>query len=889
MTTPDPRGPGPDLWRRLDAALDQLLDLSAIERADALARLTRDDPELRPHLERLLRADARDDGVLEADAARLAGPMEHDDDPPPDAAGPYRILHELGRGGMGAVYLARRDDGHFDQTVAVKVIKRGMDTAAVTGRFLRERQILAHLQHPGIARLLDGGVTGDGRPYFVMEHVDGRPLTEYADAAGLDLDARLDLCEAVVDAVRYAQERLVVHRDLKPSNILVTAEGAVKLLDFGIAKLLDDDGDDGVTLTRPGQGLITPGYAAPEQIRGEPVTTATDVFALGVVMHELLTGRRPAVVTSRSRTAALRAPAEEGGPPRPLRGDLANIVAMAVREEPERRYASAAALLEDLRRFRRGRPVHARPDTAGYRLSRYLQRHRVAVSAAALVVLALAVGLAGTAWQAREAARQAARAQEVTSFLVGLFRAADPDASPGGEPTARDLLALGAARIDSLSGDPDLQLELSRLVGGLAMELGDFDGAVPHLERALTLARTRSDADAPVVRQVLNDLGGAHLERMDLQAADSLFSHARALWDRAGDPGDQAPTLARLLNDQAVLASRSDDVATAERLYREALAIDERAFGRRSLPAAVDLSNLGVLLQDIDRLDEALALHHEVLEIRRALLPPDHSQIALSLHNLADLQRRRGEPDAADPLFREAIGMRRRLYPDGHPMLAGSLNQLAKVELGRGRFAAAESLMTESLDMRRRMLGDAHSDVAGTLNDLALLAFRRGDYATAAQGFGRALEVFDRILPASHRTCIAVQNNTAGTLLRAEDLPGAAAAYLRLLERVRQADPAAPVPLGGRDFFDAGRTLRRTGHTAAAVDCLRRSLERRLADPGAGQALRGETHHELALALTDAGRTDEAAEHLRRARDAYAADDDPRADEADRLLRDLTR
>src|SRR6185503_18396474 len=322
-----------------------------------------------------------------------------------ETIGPYRLGTELGRGGMGTVFLAERADGQFDQRVALKLVKRGMDSAEILDRFRAERQILARLQHANVARLLDGGVTPDGQPYFAMEHVEGEPLTTYCQRVSLSTALRLRLFLQVCEAVEYAHRNLVVHRDLKPSNILVTPDGQVKLLDFGIAKVLDPGSTD-PAVTRREERVLTPRYAAPEQLLGQPVTTVTDVYSLGVVLYEMLAGRHP-------YDAGGSAPAaNEAGVPVAVPGtlgaaELASVARMAMRPEPDRRYPSVRALADDVRRHLEGRPVSAKPDRFAYRAAKFVRRHRVAVASALVVALSLMAGVAGTLWQARKAVLQA--------------------------------------------------------------------------------------------------------------------------------------------------------------------------------------------------------------------------------------------------------------------------------------------------------------------------------------------------------------------------------------------------------------------------------------------------------------------------------------------------
>jgi len=776
-------------WSRAGQLLGEILEMRPDERARELARIAADEPDLSASIEAMLRADERGSGVLEAGVAALAADLlargEDGDDAEDDvpSVDRYRVLKFLGRGGMGSVWLAERTDGHFARPVALKVLKRGLDTDEIRRRFQREREILARMEHPGIARMLDGGVTGDGRPCFAMEYVEGRPITEHADQRRLDLRERLLLFERACEVVSYAQQHLVVHRDLKPSNILVTSDGQLKLLDFGIAKLLADPGDEPPDLTRTGQVLLTPEFAAPEQLRGEPVTMASDVFALGVILYELLSGRRPFPGRAARRLGGASDPeaaplgeafgksrADRGGTPedtaalaaaakarrlqpralrRQLRGELAVLVETALRAEPERRYGSAEALLHDLRRFRLGRPLLARPATVGYRARKYVRRHRVAVGAASAAIVALGIGFVATFWQARVARREAARAAAVTDFLAGLFEAADPDAGAGSDPRARELLARGATRIDTeLRGQPELQADLLQLVGKLYDKLGDYDAAVPLLERALSLREQRLPPGHPRVREALVQAGSAHLQAMNLEAADSLLRRALVLLERAG--GAAGAERGRLIGTLAVLEGRRGDGVAAESLYRAALEADRRHFGPEHEDVATDLNNLGGLLATEGRLDEALAVHREALAMRRRVLPPGHSEIPYSLANLAFVIDRLGRLGEADSLYRESIAMRRRIYPEGHPILAATLRELGALEVRRQNYDSADTLLREAADMVRRYLGARHPDYALAINERGVLAYRRGDFAAAAGAFALAAGILEAVLPEGH-------------------------------------------------------------------------------------------------------------------------------------------
>ncbi|MFI4954228.1 MAG: serine/threonine-protein kinase, partial [Burkholderiales bacterium] len=458
-------------WQRIGAIFDEMVEAPADARAGLLDRLCGNDIQLRREVEALLVADgAADRFDRGVDSARNAAVVDwaNNDDVEAvragDRVGPWQLIAELGRGGMGVVWLAERADGQFEQRAALKLIKRGMDSAAVLARFRRERQILARLEHPHIARLLDGGIADDGLPYFAMEYVQGLPLLRYAAQKNLGLEERIRLFLDICSAVQFAHRQLVVHLDLKPSNVLVTADGTAKLLDFGIAKLFSAEIDD-ATWTGDGQNRpLTPAYAAPEQLGGAAVSTATDVYALGAILYELLTSRRPHDLGDAPTREEIRKLLEATSPPLPskrapidapvpakrLRGDLDTVVLTALKREPERRYATVYALVVDLRSYLDGRPIAARRDSVVYRSGKFLGRHRLG---AALTGIAL-VGLFATAiaalWEAGRAREQARQAETVTGFLIDIFRVADPKGAPGGARlSAVDVLDAGAQRVDA--------------------------------------------------------------------------------------------------------------------------------------------------------------------------------------------------------------------------------------------------------------------------------------------------------------------------------------------------------------------------------------------------------------------------------------------------------
>ncbi len=525
---------------------------------------------------------------------------------------------------MGEVWEAERADGQFEQIVALKLVKRGMDSEEVLRRFLRERQILARLEHPNIARLLDGGLAPDGRPYLVLERVDGEPIVAWCRAQRCDLAARVRLVIAVAEAVDLAHRNLVVHRDLKPSNLLVDATGTVKLLDFGIAKILASDPEGGAS-TRLEDRALTPAYAAPEQILGRPATTSTDVYSLGVVLYELLTGRLPHVRATTSHlglaqeveretlTRPSRVVAEAGDPrgARALAGDLDTIVVKALAREPERRYGSISAFADDLRRYLDGRPVRARPDSGLYRARKFVARHRLAVAAAALVVAALVAGLSIALWQARraeQAARlaqaQASRAEQVRAFLVSIFEAADPARARGETVEARTLLDEGARRIDAeLAKEPELHAELLELLAGLYRKLGELERAKSLAERAFAEHRRLFGDESVQTARSEWTLGWVLANQGDFTPARERLEHAIAVLDREEGPESLAAADAREPLMEVLFGV--EGARGALPVIERRLATYRAVLGERDVRTALSLSDFGVVANELRRVEEA--------------------------------------------------------------------------------------------------------------------------------------------------------------------------------------------------------------------------------------------------------------------------------------------
>lgn len=683
---------------------------------------------------------------------------------------------------MGEVFLAVRDDQDFTNHAAIKLIRRGLDTEDIVRRFRMERQILASLNHPHIARLFDGGTTEDGKPYFVMEYVAGEPITDFCDRRRLSIDARLELFGQVCSAVHYAHQNLVVHRDLKPSNILVTPEGVPKLLDFGIAKVLSPGADESSKdLTRTEMRVLTPEYASPEQVRGEVITTASDVYALGVLLYELLTGRRPYRLSSRVRHEIERVICEEepirpstavtqidesaasGGMASPeavsrarntpvdrlrrrLAGDLDNIVLMAMRKEPSRRYSSAEQLAEDVWRHLHGHPVSARRDTLFYRAQKFVHRHRVGVVSASVIALLLVGSTAGMAIQSAqiraksvEAERERETAEEVATFLEGLFQAADPYEEVRGDTlTARALLDRGRERITArLSSNTVVQARLMAVIATAYERLSLYDEGEELARSALTNRQNLYGQDHEEVAQSLRQLALFRRRKGDYAAAESLNVLALSIQRRLH--GDGHVDVARSLGALATVLQNRGNHEAAEPLFRESLAI-YRSLGEEHPELPTSLNDLALILHLMGRFAEAAPLYDEALATYRRLLGDEHPEIASTLHNLAMLRRDEGDYELAHSLEREALSMRRRLLGDDHMLVANSLTSLGSILRMNGDFAGAEPLYREALAILRKSLPEGHSRTSIALRGLGAVLVDLGAPDEAEPLLREALE-----------------------------------------------------------------------------------------------------------------------------------------------------
>ena len=782
--------PGP--WAAVDALFDQLQDLAPDARAQAL-RLATVDQATRRRVQRMLEALDSQPHFLEQPAAlsvESASGEGYSSLSAGDCVGDFRIEKLIGRGGMGEVYLAHRAGADFEQHVALKLIRP--ESAGHMANFGNERRILAGLEHPGIARLVDGGLAPDGRPYMAMEYVDGRDIMAWARERKVDLDGRLQLFREVCSAVDYAHRNLVVHRDLKPANILVTDDGHAKLLDFGIARLVADSGTPAQT-----QALLTPDYAAPEQIEGGPITMATDVYALGLLLYELLVGSSPWRLQALPLPAAMRRrleaeprpPSEVAGPDSPvparrLQGDLDAIVLKAVRREAGSRYQSASQFWNDIARHLKREPVQARGDARGYRVRRFISRHRIALALAAAVVVPLVGGLTGVAWQAREAARErdqalleTRRAEAVKNYLVLMFRTAGESA--GSESlTAKQVLDKSARSLaDEYRDQPQTRAELLETLGALYGYMNDYEGAAPLLREYLALPESHA---SPVNRaEITAQLAEVELRRGNAAEARKRLDEAQAYWNL--DPGQHRVALTTSRQLQAQIEREESGLATSIGTLQAALVEHDAYFGRQHIATASLLNSLAIAYQTNNDTDLADAAFRDAWSVYTALGQQDNAGALLTLGNWATVAFRKNDFASAEDRLRRASRLRRELYGPSAALAAMQAN-LGKVMVRARRPDEAMPLLVDSLEMSREFTGEQSPLTVALLQSLTEAHLLRGELALAdthlaqARDAARAHSGEDQVLYAlcdgmearllmargQHARALAMANRMAG-------------------------------------------------------------------------------------------------------------------------------
>ena len=862
-------------------------ELSPTDQTEFLRREC-DDTELRNYVLGLLLETASVDAAIEetivnAMSAAFIGADTDEESLQGEKLGPYRILRLLGSGGMGMVYLAERDDGQFDQKVAIKLGRHRLVDPQTKMRLQSERQILADLDHPNIARLFDGGTTPEGVPYLVMEYVDGVRIDAYCDLHRLTIEARLELFKTICSAVHYAHQNLVIHRDIKAANILVTDDGVPKLLDFGIAKLTDQQGAAAAGLTRDGAVIMTPAHAAPEQMLNQTVTTATDTYALGLLLYQLLSGLRAYDVDDLSpadyaQLVCYQVPAKPSLQllngmneaqrtgrsidkamiervafdrntsverlVRRLRGDIDTIILNALRKEPERRYRSASALAEDIDLHMRSMPIVARADSWKYRTGKFMRRHYAAVALSGLAAATL-VGFAITlSVQNQRISLERDRAQEVSHMLEDIFYTSDPARARGADISAAEILAAGAERIrNELVDQPELRATLMGTIGRVYFSLGEYQESRELLEQALALQVETHGHDHPDSAAAKTDLAELLIRGAEYERAGQLLQSALAVTRE--ELGDSAPETAENRYFLAEVSRATGQLVAAELLGRDSVQAYSSLGDGYGLQLAEARNLLARILQLRGELDGAEVLQRDAIATLRAAEGSDHPYMAYYLQSLGVMLQSQGDLDGADAALREATEVTRRVLGDKHDLLASTLIDRGRLLHAQGYLAEAATVMREALALDRNTFGDTHPDVGYDRIVLGMVLHDQGDTLAALEMLRQSLEIFETSLGPDHQY-------TASALT------------------------------------EMGAILNTLGRAAEAEPLLARALVVRETDYAPDHELVAATRAEYADSLTYAGRFDEAEAMLLRSIEALDGKPGRRRDRADAAYLRLT-
>ena len=822
-----------DNWAQIEKIFNEAIELPTLEQDSFIEQASSSNVELLAELKQLLMAHRSAGDFLEKFDTHNAAALLNESDLRHETQkiGPYKILGILGRGGMGIVYLAERDDGQFKQQVALKLIKRGMDSEEILSRFLNERQILAQLQHPNITQLLDGGINDTGQPYFTMEYIDGIPITTYCNNNHLDINARLKLFIKVCKAIQYAHVNLVIHRDLKPSNILVTTGGEPKLLDFGIAKLLDPDTDKPSTKT--GHRLLTPEYSAPEQITGGNITTATDTYALGIILYELLTGDRPynfdrsslnEVSGERYQTTPLKPSSkllqtiktrtnQETDPEssaelisrrwyRSVKGDLDNIVMMALRKESIRRYSSTQALVDDIERYLTGHTVLARKDTVLYRFNKLIQRHKLSSVAILLAAVSLIVGLSIAMWQGELARNEADKAEANSTFLLELLSKADPANAQGNKLITVELLDSAAQQLNAennpFKNQPKQKAQLLFSLGNLYKSLGKFNRADQYLSESLELYRKVVNETDPAILTAMESLLDLHRLQGKYKQAEAIaikifnirskvfgkqhtttittrislaniyrengeYDKAEILYHDAllnleKRLGTQHKIILELKNDLSILYRRQGQYEKSEKFALQSVEGRRLSLGDKHPDTLYSMYNLALVYKKLAKYQRSLKLSKATLVLMHHVLGKEHPHTLVTTYNLASTYRRMGEYDKAEQLLDNIYDIQRKVLGITHRQTMLSYAEYAHLQKGRGILESAEGIYLEVFDNQKQQLGMNHRHTLITMRSLAGLYLKQKRYAEVEEILTKATPLHIISLGEKHPDTIKLQN-----------------------------------------------------------------------------------------------------------------------------------
>lgn len=846
-------------WQRLSPLLDALIELNAAERTARLIELREDDAELADELEKLLALEDEHQDFLSEPLVT----------PPPSAKpetmiGPYKLERMLGEGGMGQVWLARRADGLYQRRVALKLLRPGLADPNLRQRFNRERQILARLGHPHIARLLDAGISVDNQPYLALEYVEGEAITDWCRSRDLDTEERTRLFLQVCEAVSHAHANLIVHRDLKPSNILVTPLDEVRLLDFGIAKLLDGP-EPGRDSTRTEVRAFTLHYAAPEQIRGEPVTTMTDVYSLGVVLYELLAETKPyrlsrqsdaaweeAILLTDPQKPSMNLQREADSDPsrkqalrrraREISGDLDNIVLKALSKRPEQRYASVEAFALDLNRYLEGKPVLARPQSLTYRSHKFMHRHRWVLATAALILSVLTSALGLVTWQAEQAKKEANRAQALQNFVTGLFE--QTGGASTGPLDVRELLRAGEQRANrELAAQPLTRAELFGVLAKLRLGLGDYQDAERLLKLQATLIEPLEDAPDSLRLASASDLGRAQRQLGQAQACVAQMTLLEV--DARRLQGSLPVHAATFYSELGRCRSETGKPKLARTLFQRSLEIRRNTLD--DIAGVVEnLGDLAALDRDDNKLPEALRGYRNALAQLQASVGDRHPLAIELQRNLCALERRAGHLAIAERDCYDALSLALELRGEDHPDAVDARRQFAAILVDQGRLDEAEAAFTQTRARLAARLGERHAKVARDDNSLGIIAFERGDTEAALKLLDRALATLRKTPEDEYYQNILFNK---AMVLQEAGRDQAALTLLRQVERLRIARVGKEHALIGDTARLIGEAQAGLGQNAQARERLQQAV--RLTRAGYDSAHPNARRADLSLALFD--------------------------------------
>ncbi|HKK62072.1 MAG TPA: serine/threonine-protein kinase [Bacteroidales bacterium] len=802
------------LWERVENIVDDVLQINdPDERTSYIQEECANDPKLKKEVTDLLSSIESSgsfwDSMLYSSSKLMnelkqkqAGSSSGSGSPKvlPEKIGSYKIKKLIGKGGMGYVYLAEHLSRQFNTKVALKIIRREINQQDRIRRFVQERKILSRLNHPNIARLYDGGISEDGRPFFVMEYIEGSSITDYCNNNNLSVNEKLQLFTDACEAVQFAHSNFIVHRDLKPDNIIVTSKGNVKVLDFGIAKLIDNEvlTEDEVIQTIDGHRFLSLNYAAPEQITLDPVSAATDVYTLGLLLYEVLTGTKPFDLSGKKLAEAEKIIRET--PPtspssvstekqRKLIGDIDSIVLKALRKEPESRYESVALLLEDIEHFLNNRPVKARSGTIRYKSSKFVKRNKTAI---VVSVLFLIVALSFTNYhinqineERNQAQIEAEKANEVSDFLVGLFESSNPYRIKGTTVTAQELLNQGIDDVSNLEGQPALQAQMFDALGRAQLGLGNYDLGDSLINNGLSI-RSESDnlSDKEIAFSLDSRSTSLHLKGDFVEA--EIFAR-RALLLNKSLYGSNSPQVGTSLHNLGYSLKAQGEYSVAESLYVEALKIRRSNSNLGNEDIASTLNNLGQLYTEIGNYSAADSLHREALRIRQKIWGESHPKTTESLNNLAQVLDGKGNYAEAEILYRRVIEINKETIGYKHPVTVRFINNLAVVLEKQGNLDEAESLKRESLTIRKEILGEDHPDVTTSMNNLGVLLRKKGKYKESAAIFQVVLERLSEHYGPNHPYVAFTTSNMADALTEGKEFIKADSTYLEALKIMKTA------------------------------------------------------------------------------------------------------